>query len=85
MIETAFQLDAQHALNRYEQASPSFSETREYKFIKEIMQHVEGGDEESYTAAVNSFDRISRLDEWHTHILLKIKKGIAKDDEDDLR
>lgn len=34
LIVKILQLDAQHALKRYEDASPSFADTREAKFIQ---------------------------------------------------
>ncbi|KHJ81657.1 hypothetical protein OESDEN_18655, partial [Oesophagostomum dentatum] len=73
-------LDAQHALKRYEDASPSFSDTREAKFIKELIACLEDGNEELFTDTVKSFDKISRLDQWHTGLLVKIKRAISKEE-----
>ncbi|PIO66910.1 Aromatic-di-Alanine repeat protein, partial [Teladorsagia circumcincta] len=78
-------LDAQHALKRYEEASPSFADTREAKLIKELITCLEDGNEELFTDTVKSFDKISRLDQWHTGLLVKIKRSISKEEEDDLK
>jgi alpha-soluble NSF attachment protein len=37
---------------------------------------MEAGDQEMYTAAVYEFDQVTKLDNWKTNILLKIKRGI---------
>ena len=37
---------------------------------------MEGGDSEAYTAAVVEFDQVTKLDNWKTNILLKIKRSI---------
>ncbi|XGW02749.1 hypothetical protein V3C99_014629 [Haemonchus contortus] len=78
-------LDAQHALKRYEDASPSFADTREAKLIKDLIACLEDGNEELFTDTVKSFDKISRLDQWHTGLLVKIKRSINKEEEDDLK
>ncbi|WKY10545.1 hypothetical protein Q1695_002705 [Nippostrongylus brasiliensis] len=78
-------LDAQHALKRYEDASPSFTDSREAKLIKDLIACLEDSNEEMFTDAVKSYDKISRLDQWHTGLLVKIKRSINKEDEDDLK
>ncbi|KAF8381149.1 snap-1, partial [Pristionchus pacificus] len=82
-------LDSQHALTRYEEASPSFTDTRECKLIKDIIASIEANDEEAFTKAVANYDKISKLDNWHTALLVKVKRAIAsggaEDDEDDMR
>ncbi|VDN33694.1 unnamed protein product [Gongylonema pulchrum] len=62
-------LDAQHVLKRYEEISPSFADSRESKF----------------TETVKTFDKISRLDQWHTALLVKIKRSCGEEDDDDLK
>ncbi|GMR58306.1 hypothetical protein PMAYCL1PPCAC_28501, partial [Pristionchus mayeri] len=81
-------LDTQHALSRYEEASPSFTDTRECKLIKEILAAMEANDEEAFTRAVAGYDKISKLDNWHTSLLVKVKRAIVSggaEDEDDMR
>uniref|UniRef100_A0A7E4VSN2 Alpha-soluble NSF attachment protein n=1 Tax=Panagrellus redivivus TaxID=6233 RepID=A0A7E4VSN2_PANRE len=69
-------LDTQHALKRYEDQSPSFSESRECKLIKELVTAIEAGDADGFSDAVKQYDKISRLDDWATHMLLQAKKKI---------
>ena len=46
-----------------------------------LIDAVEAGDQEAYTAAVYEFDQVTKLDNWKTNILLKIKKSIAEADD----
>lgn len=88
-------LEAQKALKRYEELNPQFSESRECKLIKELMHAMEVGDPDGFTEAVQQYDKISRLDNWHVQMLVKVKRhcgdgGEVKneagtDEEDDLR
>jgi len=75
-------LDTQHALKRYEEVSPSFADSREYKLVKDLISALEQEDVEQFTAAIQAYDRISRLDEWHTNLLVKVKRSIGDDEED---
>ncbi|XP_037904419.1 alpha-soluble NSF attachment protein isoform X2 [Hermetia illucens] len=76
-------LNAQHALERYAQQYPAFQDSREYKFIKTLCEHLEEQNVEGFTDAVKDYDSISRLDPWYTTILLRIKK--QANDNPDLR
>lgn len=78
-------LDAQHAVKRYEEVSPSFADSRESKLVKDLIVCLEDGNEELFTDTVKAYDKISRLDQWHTGLLVKIKRSINKEDEDDLK
>lgn len=75
--------DAGVAVARYEEMFPAFSDSRECKLVKALLQAVEDQNVDNYTEAVREYDTISRLDQWYTSLLLKVKKAIAE--EDDLR
>ena len=78
-------MDTKQALRRYEELSPSFSETRECKLVKEIITCLEEKNgPDRFTEAVKDYDKISRLDGWHTEVLVKVKKHCEEDDEEDL-
>ncbi|KAF9535426.1 vesicular-fusion protein SEC17 [Crepidotus variabilis] len=64
---------------KYTTQDPGFPSTREAKFIKAITEAVEGGDPEAFTGAVFEFDQVTKLDNWKTNILLKIKRSIAQE------
>jgi alpha-soluble NSF attachment protein len=59
---------------------PAFGDSRECKLLKNIIEKLEANDEDGFTEAVKEYDSISRLDQWFTSILLKIKKQISQDD-----
>ena len=59
---------------------PAFSDSREYKLLKKLLEKLETGDADGFAEAVAEYDTVSRLDPWFTSILLKIKKQISNDD-----
>jgi alpha-soluble NSF attachment protein len=69
---------AKRNLAIYSAKDTSFSPTREAKFVSALIEAVDGGDPEAYTVAVAEFDQITKLDDWKTNILLKIKRGIQE-------
>ena len=58
-----------------------YQDSRECKLVKTLINHVEESNVDGYTESVKDYDSISRLDQWFTTILLRIKKQIADDSE----
>uniref|UniRef100_A0AAQ5YKX4 N-ethylmaleimide-sensitive factor attachment protein, alpha b n=2 Tax=Amphiprion TaxID=80969 RepID=A0AAQ5YKX4_AMPOC len=77
-------LNAKLAVQKYEEMFPAFSDSRECKLLKKLLDAYEEQNVDAYTDSVKEFDTISRLDQWLTTMLLRIKKTI-QDDENDLR
>ncbi len=77
------QVAASQALDRYREIDTSFPCSREDDLLAKIVAALADSNVESFTNAVYEFDRISKLDDWKTTILLKIK-GSIRDAEDDL-
>nr|ADO27973.1 alpha-soluble nsf attachment protein [Ictalurus furcatus] len=77
-------LNAKLAVQRCEEMFPAFSDARECKLLRKLLDAHEAQDVDAYTSAVKEFDSITRLDQWYTAILLRIKKTI-QEDENDLR
>lgn len=73
-------LNAQHALQKYEDLFPQFSDSRECKLLKTLVQACEDEDADAFTDAIKDYDTISRLDQWTTTMLLRVKKRINQDD-----
>jgi alpha-soluble NSF attachment protein len=46
-----------------------------------LGKHLEDEDVEAFTNEVKNYDTISRLDQWYTTMLLRIKKQIPDDGE----
>lgn len=74
---------AQRAVEKYGELDPTFASSREGKLLENVVAAVDEGNVEDFTNHVYEFDSLSKLDEWKTSILLKIKNSI-KADEDDL-
>jgi len=80
---------AQKALENYKSWDASFSSSRECKFVEELISAVEKYDVEAFTQSVVDYDSVSKLDNWKTKILLKIKQrlqgssGVASEDKED--
>jgi len=74
-------LNANHAIQRYEDQYPAFSDKRECKLVKALCGAVEEQDVEAFTASVAEYDSISKLDSLHTSLLLKVKKSIPVEDD----
>ncbi|KAF5337005.1 hypothetical protein D9611_003171 [Ephemerocybe angulata] len=70
---------ARRSAQKYVTQDGTFASTREYKFANAIIDAVDAGDIEAFTGAVYEFDQITKLDNWKTAILLKIKKGIQEE------
>lgn len=81
---------AQQAMQRYEGVDYTFTESREGKFCRQLIDCVEGFDVEGFGTACYEFDRISKLDPWKTSMLVKVKRSISDDagaeggDDDDV-
>ncbi|KAB1224906.1 Alpha-soluble NSF attachment protein [Morella rubra] len=75
-----------NALERYQELDPTFSGTREYRFIADIAAAVDEEDVVKFTDVVKEFDSMTPLDSWKTNLLLRVKEKLkAKElEEDDL-
>eukprot|EP00216_Chloropicon_sp_CCMP2111_P005679 CAMPEP_0198235348 /NCGR_PEP_ID=MMETSP1446-20131203/1260_1 /TAXON_ID=1461542 ORGANISM="Unidentified sp, Strain CCMP2111" /NCGR_SAMPLE_ID=MMETSP1446 /ASSEMBLY_ACC=CAM_ASM_001112 /LENGTH=288 /DNA_ID=CAMNT_0043916483 /DNA_START=68 /DNA_END=934 /DNA_ORIENTATION=+ len=72
------------AMERYEDLDVTFSGTREYKFLEELIAAIEEGDVDQFTNVIAEFDSMTRLDAWKTKLLLRAKKVVDSAGEDDL-
>ncbi|KAM5164637.1 beta-soluble NSF attachment protein isoform 2-T2 [Mantella aurantiaca] len=79
------ELNAKLAVEKYEEMFPAFSDSRECKLLKKLLEAHEEQNSDSYTEAVKEFDSISRLDQWLTTMLLRIKKSIQGEGDGDLK
>ncbi|KAJ4841579.1 hypothetical protein Tsubulata_031086 [Turnera subulata] len=74
-----------NALERYEDLDPTFSRTREYKFLSDLAAAYDEEDVPKFTAIVKEFDSFIKLDSWKVTVLLRVKNDLkAKELEDDL-
>ncbi|XP_071274942.1 alpha-soluble NSF attachment protein-like isoform X1 [Agelaius tricolor] len=75
-------LNAKLAVQRYEEMFPAFSDCRECKLLKKLLEAHEEQNVDAFTDAVKEFDSISRLDQWLTSLLLRIKRSIQGEEQD---
>lgn len=74
-------LNAQHAVQKYEEQYPAFGDSREAKLIKTVCTEIENQDIDAFTEAVKYYDSISRLDAWYTTLLLRVKKSLSEPED----
>jgi len=67
-------------LQTFAQKDVTFPSTREAKFAHELMQACEEADVERYTAQIYQYDQVTKLDNWKTGVLLRIKKALEEDE-----
>lgn len=70
----------QRLLDTFAHKDVTFPSTREAKFAHEVMSACEEADVERFTAAVYQYDQVTKLDNWKTGVLLKIKKALEEDE-----
>lgn len=76
-------LNGQQAIQKYREMHPALADSRESKLLVNLMIHMEENDVDGFTEVVKEFDSISRIDQWTTTMLLRVKKTI--EGEDDLK
>ncbi|KAG6336093.1 hypothetical protein ID866_2990 [Astraeus odoratus] len=67
---------AKRNIQKYMAQDVTFTSTRECKFINAIIEAIQGEDQERFTGCVVEYDQVTKLDNWKTSILLKIKRTI---------
>ncbi|RKO84678.1 soluble NSF attachment protein, partial [Blyttiomyces helicus] len=70
---------ARQALERYQSMDVTFASTREFAFLKALLDAVDAGDAEVFTDVVNDWDKLTKLDSWKTTMLLRVKKSISEE------
>ncbi|XP_050151415.1 alpha-soluble NSF attachment protein 2-like [Malus sylvestris] len=75
-----------NALERYQELDPTFSGTREYRFLADIAASIDEEDIAKFTDVVKEFDSMTPLDSWKTTLLLRVKEKLKSKEleEDDL-
>jgi len=81
---TTDMVSSKRAIDRYKDLDVSFPSSRECKFLEQILHAVENYDKEAFTQAVVDYDSISKLDQWKTTLLLRIKNAIASAEDEDI-
>jgi len=69
---------AKASIEKYCQMFPAFEDSRELKLLTRILTAKEEENIDGYTEAVRDYDSISRLDQWYTTILLRVKNKFTE-------
>ena len=70
------------ALEQYKEWDNSFMQQRECMLLTDLVGCVEEGDQDGFSEKLFQYDQMSKLDKWKTSLLLKVKSGIEKEEED---
>lgn len=73
-------MTTQRLLHQFAQKDVTFPSTREAKFAHAVMDACEQGDVEQFQNAVGQYDAVTKLDNWKTGVLLRIKKGLEEEE-----
>ncbi|KAL3742180.1 hypothetical protein ACJRO7_017633 [Eucalyptus globulus] len=66
----------ENALARYQELDPTFSETSECRFLKDIANAIDKVDAVKLTDTVKEFTGITFLDSWKATLLLRVKEKL---------
>lgn len=69
---------ARRAIDGFVARDKGFESTREYKFLIEIADAKDEGDQEKFADAARDYDKLTKLDAWKTTVLLKIRESIQE-------
>ena len=67
------------AFERYKEIDGSFASAREGRFIGELIEAVDKADGNKFTAVVQEYDQMTKLDNWKTTLLLRIKNKLGEE------
>lgn len=71
------------ALDQYRELDNSFAQQRECMLLTDLVQCQEDGEPDQFSEKLFLYDQLSQLDKWKTAILVKVKEGIAKQEEEE--
>jgi alpha-soluble NSF attachment protein len=59
-----------------QELDPTFSSTREFKFLMDLASSIDEVDVVKFTDIVKEYDSMSRIDQWKTTLLLRAKNAL---------
>lgn len=71
-------IQGKNAYQGYINVFPTFADSREAKLLVKLFDALENSKVDDYTAAVEEYDSISRMDPLVVKLFLKVKKGIQE-------
>ncbi|KAG0583228.1 hypothetical protein M758_3G120900 [Ceratodon purpureus] len=76
-------IKVENAIQYYQELDPTFSGTRECKFLQDLAAATAEVDVDKFTDVVKEFDSMSRLDQWKTTLLLRAKNALKNKEQND--
>ncbi|CDO94355.1 unnamed protein product [Kluyveromyces dobzhanskii CBS 2104] len=73
---------ADKSLNESQSLDSSFSQSREFELLSNLIEAVREGDPDKLSQKIYEYDRFNKLDHWKTTVLLKVKNTIVEADDD---
>lgn len=70
---------ARRAIESYPTIDATFAGSKEDQFLQDILTAMEKGDSQEFTDKVYAFDQLTRLDNWKTTMLLRVKNQFAEE------
>lgn len=70
------------AMDRFRALDPGFAQQREHQLLTDLSEAVGAGDGEGFAEKLFQFDQVSKLDDWKTTMLLRIKNNIGEQEDD---
>ncbi|KAJ1988344.1 vesicular-fusion protein S17 [Dimargaris cristalligena] len=70
----------QNALHRYQEMDVAFGSTRECKLLVHLADAARNHDVDAFTHFVFEYDQMTKLDNWKTTILLRVKKALTEEE-----
>lgn len=71
--------EAKKKILGYASLDPTFSQSREYTLLQDILDSLEEDDSEKFTLALSEFDKVHSLDEWKTNLLYAVKSRFQEE------
>mmetsp|Transcript_29506 Transcript_29506/g.76196 ORF Transcript_29506/g.76196 Transcript_29506/m.76196 type:complete len:287 (-) Transcript_29506:1427-2287(-) len=73
-------VSTERAIEKYEDSDPNFHDSREAKLIHDLIDACKAFDVQKFTDATFDYDAISKLDQWKTSLLLRVKNNLGQED-----
>eukprot|EP00013_Stygamoeba_regulata_P023777 CAMPEP_0177649518 /NCGR_PEP_ID=MMETSP0447-20121125/11438_1 /TAXON_ID=0 /ORGANISM="Stygamoeba regulata, Strain BSH-02190019" /LENGTH=286 /DNA_ID=CAMNT_0019152299 /DNA_START=59 /DNA_END=919 /DNA_ORIENTATION=- len=70
---------ARRNLERYQSLDPNFARGRECRFLLDVLQALEQLDLDAFMKALVEYDSVSRVDNWKSSLLLKVKNTLKNE------
>jgi len=73
-LQSGDTITMQLAVDRYQQTDPRFADSREGALLSGLVEAFEAGDAEAFLDRLQEYNQVTKLDQWKTEVLLKVKE-----------